>query len=457
MRTTWMVRRRQVLGAGLPAAGGVLALACRGAQPGAGPGEAKLGANPATITYAGWGTPREIESVESEIAAFSKKHADLKITVKQEVVPWNGYHEKLQVQAAGGALPDIMLVSSAFFQNLALLQAFLGVGRYFARDKLRWDEFTPGAKDFLTIDGKLYGMPAGGFGVGGAMVTLNKAVFQTTSAALPDFTWTWDDLLARARQITQAGGGEQGPWGVDFGKSTWEAVWEWHLRAYGGSVWNDERTVSTVDTEAAKQTFQFVKDLVDRWNVSHPQPGDPAFDAGQVGMSIAWSGKASTRMSQGVVPVGVATMPRGSAGHGLGRPTGKSHVYTVGATTKEPEAAWRYVKFLVTEREAEQARALSAVAKPGYRPLIEVYFAKIPAHLQEWAKVGQFYIDHTPSYAPLPPAVATRVLPSYDDQMAIISEQLQRFYAGEISVVECVNQMKRLLDARLREVQAAAK
>lgn len=49
-----------------------------------------------------------------------------------------------------------------------------------------------------------------------------------------------------------------------------------------------------------------------------------------------------------------------------------------------------------------------------------------------------------------------RLLPSYDDQMGIITAQLRRFYTGEIGINECVEEMKRLLDARLQAVRAAA-
>jgi hypothetical protein len=55
------------------------------------------------------------------------------------------------------------------------------------------------------------------------------------------------------------------------------------------------------------------------------------------------------------------------------------------------------------------------------------------------------------------PPAKKRVLLNYDDhddQMGIITAQLRRIYGGESSVAECVTEMKRLLDARLKEVQA---
>ena len=454
MRT---VSRRQVLGASLAAGGGLLGAACGGPDPGAGPAAPKPGAAKVSITYSSWGTPRQAESIEAEVAAWNRKHGNLNVEVVPVVQPWTGYHEKVQVQAAGSSLPDVNIISSAFFQNIALQGTFLDVRRYFDRDKLSWDHLPPGTRNFLMIEGKLFGLPIGGLGAGGAMMNVNKALFERADLPPPAFNWTWDDLVQHARKLTRAGAGEaDGQWGVDFGKSTWEAVWQTMLRAYGGDVWSPARTESTINSEAAKTTFQYVKDLVDRWGVSHPRGGDPAFYAGQVGLSIAWSGAASTRVLKAEFPVGVAATPRGPAGQGIAPPSGANHSYQLAATTKFPEEAWRFAKFLVTEPEAVQARNFDAVASVSWRPLVPVYATKVPPELQEWWKVGQFYQEKTPPAAPLPPEVQKRVLPSYDDQMAIISAQLKRFYAGEIAVVECVAEMKRLLDARLREVQAAA-
>jgi hypothetical protein len=121
---------------------------------------------------------------------------------------------------------------------------------------------------------------------------------------------------------------------------------------------------------------------------------------------------------------------------------------------KAEVGAWRFVRFLVTEPEAVRARDFSAVASVAWKPAVPVYAEKVPEQLKEWWKVGQFYQQKTPAPAPLPPEVQRRVLPTYDDQMAIITGQLKRFYGGESSVAECVAEMKRLLDARLKEVQS---
>jgi multiple sugar transport system substrate-binding protein len=407
-----------------------------------------------TVAYSSWGTPLQEESVKAEVAAWNAKHGALNIQIDPQVQPWDGYHQKLQVQASGGTLPDVNIVSGAFFQPIALTGAFHDVKRLFDRDRLTWDNLPPATRNFLEIEGKLYGLPTGGLGAGGAMVNVNGGLFAGAGVPVPSLDWTWDDLLAGARKIARPGGGEAGPWGVDFGKSSWEAVWQTMLRAYGGDIWNEARTESTLNSDAAKLVFQYVKDLTDRWSVSHPTGGDAAFYAGQTGMSIAWSGAASTRVQKAEFPVTVAATPRGPAGQGIATPTGVNHSYQLAAPTKQPDAAWRFVRFLVTEPEAVRARDFSAVASVAWKPAVATYAEKVPEQLKEWWRVGQFYQQKTPAPAPLPPEVQRRVLPTYDDQTAIISGQLKRFYAGESGVVECVTEMKRLLDARLKEVQA---
>ncbi len=173
--------------------------------------------------------------------------------------------------------------------------------------------------------------------------------------------------------------------------------------------------------------------------------------AGQVAMSVAWSGQASRRLQTAAFRAGIAPMPKGPCGYGLAPPTGQVHVYAIARNTRYPDLAWRLVKFLVTEPEAVQARRLDAVASVAYRPLIPLWADKVPKALSEWWRVGMLYINNTPT-----PRFTTKALPSYDDQQAVLREELTRFYQGQVPVNTALANIERRLNELLLEAQRRA-
>lgn len=401
------------------------------------------------IVYTGWGSPSEIESIDAEIAAFHRKYPDLNVTIENQFVPWDGYHEKLIVQAAAGTLPDVMLISSAFFLNIAVYDMFLDLGPYFERDQLQEEYLPPGSLSFLTVRGKLSALPAGGFRPGSPMVNIHQDLFDQAGLPYPANDWTWDDVTVYARSLTRDTNGDGAPdqFGVDFAKTTWEAVWEYMLRAHGGSIWNEDFSAAAINSEAAQQVFTFLKDLDDRWGVSGGE-----FNSGNVGMSIAWASEAARRLEQLPFRVGVHPLPLGPHGRGLGPATGRTHVYAISKNTQHPELAWNFVKFLVTDPEAALARRLNSVASPGYRPAFEAWAQHFPDETRAWLEVGLLYIDETP-----PPRYSGDVLLiSYDDQQQILTKWLTRFYAGEIPIAEALSGIESELNVRLREVRQRA-
>lgn len=404
-------------------------------------------AGAAKIAYTGWGSPSELESIEAEIAAFYEKYPEFEVEIENRFVPWEGYHEKLIVQAAAGALPDVMLISGSFFTNVEAYNVFLDLRPYFERDRLRYDYLPSGSVNFLTINRKLSALPAAGFRPGGAMMNFNQEMFDAAGLAYPAWDWTWDELLQNARRLTQDtnGDGQTDRYGVDFAKTTWEGVWEYLLRAYGGSVWKEDASASAINSPSARFAFTFLKDLDDRWRVSGSE-----FLQGDVGISAAWAGEASRRLDVAPFRAGVLPMPKGPNGRGLGAPSGRVHVYAIAKNTRYPDAAWRFVRFLVTEPEAALARHLNSVAGPGYLPAAEQWVKRFPPEKQNWLEIGLLDQREAPVR---PEAPQNALLIPYDDFQRILTGWLQRFYSGQVPVDAALAGIERDANVRLAEVR----
>ena len=60
----------------------------------------------ATITWAFWGNPGEIETNEAVIKAFEEEHPNVKVAVIH--APWSDFFQKIEVMFAGGTGPDVL-------------------------------------------------------------------------------------------------------------------------------------------------------------------------------------------------------------------------------------------------------------------------------------------------------------------------------------------------------------
>ena len=409
------------------------------------------------MIYSCWGSPEQQQSDQACLKAFNEKYPNVDFTVTLEDAPWNGFHQHLQVEAAGGTGPDAMLISSAFFPNFAHAGMFHDLAALATQSKLDWNDLPPGTQNFMTFGGKLYGIPTGGFDGGGADVAFAQPLLDAAGVKPPTVDWTWDDLVHIAQQLTTGAPTDPNAhFGVDFAKTTWEGLWQTMLRTYGGDIWNRERTESTIDSVAAKTSFKYFKDLADRWHVSGPDPDQKPFYEGKIGMTSEWARSVTIFINKATFPLYSVLTPAGPKGHGIQAPTGQSHAYAIAATSKHPDDAWQYLMFLLTDPAAERARSLASVAGVAWKPNIPVFADKLPANLKQWWSVQEYYIAHTPAFAALPPTITSRVLPTYDDQMKIITDQLKPFYAGQTAVGAAVSEMERLLDAALKQAQTTA-
>lgn len=113
-------------------------------------------------------------------------HIDL-----EQIPDYGVYHQKMVVEYAANAAPDVAMMDPAHFQFLAERGALLPLNPFFSQ--------TPGfnIKDYYprivaahTLDGKLYVLPRDIAPEG--LIYYNKAAFKAAGIPYPDGSWTWD-------------------------------------------------------------------------------------------------------------------------------------------------------------------------------------------------------------------------------------------------------------------------
>lgn len=106
-------------------------------------------------------------------------------------------------------------------------------------------------------DGEIHGMPVGADTV---VLYYNINDFDEAGLEYPDESWTWDDVIEAARQLTVTENGET----VRYGFGTryyWHATYVPAIAAFGGQFLGDDGFVE-LDTEAAANAFHLYLDHV---------------------------------------------------------------------------------------------------------------------------------------------------------------------------------------------------
>jgi multiple sugar transport system substrate-binding protein len=332
-----------------------------GSAPGgvsAAPSDAGYTGPPATITYSIWGDPQEIASQTAIADAFHAANPD--ITVNVDVSDWDAYWDKLQTGIAGGAAPDVFAMDGPLFPDYQSRDVLLDLKPMIDRDGYDLTQLADqGVADFTTADGGQYGLPRD---LNTIVLYYNKAMFDEAGIPYPDETWDWTKLRDVAKQLTKDKNGDGTPdqWGFYTETTDMENFWLSAVWQNGGDVLAPDGTSTVLDTDQAAGGIQFLQDLIWKDKVM-PDPaitaetGD-AFEQGQAAMEANGSWLVPTHTAAGL-DFGVAPLPAGPAGRFTSvNPTGA----VVYKGSKNPDAAWAFVKYLASPAAQEQLMQLKA-------------------------------------------------------------------------------------------------
>ena len=146
-----------------------------------------------TIHITAW-SDQEMGGLKAEFAAIKEKY---NINTEIEDIPAGTEGENLiKTRVATNDMPDIIMFnSSAVKSTLNPEQNFIDITNEPFAEKI-----VDSYKQTLTINGKVYGIPAGTGSVGGWMY--NKKVYKQLGLSIPK---TWSELIANCEKIKAAG------------------------------------------------------------------------------------------------------------------------------------------------------------------------------------------------------------------------------------------------------------
>jgi multiple sugar transport system substrate-binding protein len=314
-----------------------------GAPGSAAPSSAGYTGPEATISYSIWGDPQEIANQQAIVDAFHA--ANPKITVKVDVSDWEPYWDKLQTSLAGGAAPDVFAMDGPLFPDYQSRDVLLDLKPFIDRDHYDLTQLADQAvEDFKTPDGQ-FGLPRD---LNVVALYYNKKMFDAAGIPYPDESWDWNKLVDVAKQLTIRNGNTTTQWGFTTETTDMENYWSELVWQNGGDIISADHKKSLVGSDEAAGGLQFLQDLIWKHKVMPDASitdalGD-AFEQGQAAMEANGSWLVATDEAAGL-DFGIAPLPKGSAGQATSiNPTGA----VVYKGTKNPDAAWEFVKYLAS-------------------------------------------------------------------------------------------------------------
>lgn len=328
------------------------------------------------------------------ISQFQKAHAGVKVNAIS--VPGANFDVKLFNMIAGGAPPDVWSQwGPSDFVDYSWRGLTADLRSYLQRDINAYKDFYPGAMAYGMWNHRQHGIP---LMLGGTYTFFNMDLFDKAGVPHPpvswdDKKWTWDEMVRRAKKLTKNfGDPNKAVYGVYMSLGCDEEfVWLW-----GGDVWDKEvYSGDGVPHEShwnTPQAIDAIQSLADLTYVHKVMPNPSIYNAlsnsgnndpfltGRVAMSMTgiWG---FWQFKDAPFRWGAAALPRAHSN--------KDGIYAdpwlLSSRSKNPDAAWQFIKYLTTTEGARQYMHATDTPVP-HTPLLNEWFQQFKHQTPEEIK-----------------------------------------------------------------------
>jgi multiple sugar transport system substrate-binding protein len=298
------------------------------------------------IQYAFWGNPTAIGVEKDIIEEFEKVNPDIK--VNPIAVGYTDYHQKILTLIAGGQAPDVMRIDSYFFADFMASNAFKDIGKLIKRDKIDTKAYYQAGFSDCMYKGKCYGFP---WSTAPLYMFLNLKMFKEAGIAVPPMNWTWTDFVKICTALSKgSGANHQYGFGCGFGNAGDFASLLPFIWANGGDLFDKSRTKFALNQPAATKQLQEIARLIkqgvfaDPSELTSPEVINRWMVNNKLAMRIGAAAEILSLQQFDGFEFEIYPCP----GSVKNRKTTviKSNVVGISATSKNTDAAWKFLKFL---------------------------------------------------------------------------------------------------------------
>ena len=329
------------------------------------------------MTFTWWGSDTRHEATEQAVNLYTEQTG---VQIDIEYSAWDGYWERMAVLAASNAMPDVFQMDAAYINTyiengqLADLTEMLDLTSIMDANEI----------ENYKVDGKLYGAPVGANGTG---YVYSKTLLAEYGIPEPTEGWTWDEMLAWARDA--ASKLPEGVYPITDGRaSSYEAMQNYVQTNYGIKLLDGAEFNLTEDLY--KEYFNLYAGLREENVVPLPEetlsfveldPLSDSFTSRKVllrQINVGNVASLAAMMPDG--ELGVVNYPRGEQGGGWCQST---MFYCVGENSAYKQEACDFIYWILSDIEA--GKILGTVRG---LPVSDAVYEAIEPNLTEGDRLG---------------------------------------------------------------------
>lgn len=398
------------------------------------------------MTYASHGPAWEAY-LEEMAAEFHKLRPDITVEIIPGGASW-AYIDKVVAMMAGGVGPDITDSSEVLTASLVDQGAYLDVRPYLENDPtISYNDFIPVALTSVTTpDGSIIGMPTDLYPIVGFYnADLLAEAGLNTPNQLASAEWTWDHLVSMAKKTTRrAGDGQVLQYGLDRPQNRW---WNYVVQA-GGSPYDRPMmgSESRWNTPEVAVGIDWLRSLMHDHQVM-PPPGTPSigdyyFQNGRSAFNFAYGpGYIGAYLTDTDFEWDISLQALGPDNRGAQVAVNSIQVL---ATTKHPDAAWEWLKF-ITHNVDSVRRYVELTTRVPSIVAIQNEFPELAGDLAppHWLRFYETAMD--------PHSFPSYVLSKQREVNAIVNNELNPVWRGTAATSVAVQKIHEQLTALLAE------
>jgi multiple sugar transport system substrate-binding protein len=389
-----------------------------------------------TLTYYTFTTDQpHVATLKSLIADFEAQNPDIKI--QYTAIPFDNYFTKLQTDFAAGNPPDVFELNYENFVTFASRGTLASLaGDMAGADGIASGTFNDAALKAFSYQGTQYGLP---ITFSTVVLFYNKDLFDAAGVAYPTNDWTWTDVVAAAKKLTDPA---KRVWGIYQPIQFWE-FYKVAAQAGGGLQVSPE---VKIDTPANQRALHYLVDKVRTEKIMPTEAqlsgvaNEDFFLAGHLAMDVSgiWmfdKFKAAKFAWDIAVEPGSAR----KATHFF------ANAAAIAQKSAHKEAAWKWVKFLASAPAVAKAR----IATNWELPPLSVDRLKEDGLMQAYLAKGmpsdREAVFRSLAYAVTPPVVADQ--PKLQD---IINQELEAASLGTKTVEQALADAQKRVEALVK-------
>jgi multiple sugar transport system substrate-binding protein len=206
-----------------------------------------------TLSIMGFGTNGD------DVAQTRYKIAEAAMPHVRVSAPNGGFSDQSFLAAeASGNPPDLVYITAADLGTYAAKGALIPMTSCLRSAGISMSTFSPGARQEVTYDGSVYGLPE--FTEDTTIVVSNSALAKARLSPSDISTSNWSKLLQTVKKLTVLSGGKPTEIGFD---SKVEALFPLWAKANGGAIVSPNGLTAELNSPQDIQALAFTKQLVD--------------------------------------------------------------------------------------------------------------------------------------------------------------------------------------------------